>query len=149
MNSPNKTHLLLIIFLTLVGVHLAHSQPPGPPPGGMGMTDMVIREKQTLYKNIEDLSDDQKMLLDGIYEEFAATLKQNMEEMRNNRESMDRETMRAKMQALQEEKNGLIKDVLNQDQYAIYFKQIEGFRRRREQNRPPLDTADTTSTSKN
>ena len=96
------------------------------------MTDMVIREKQTLYKNIEDLSDDQKMLLDGIYEEFAATLKQNMEEMRNNRESMDRETMRAKMQALQEEKNGLIKDVLNQDQYAIYLKQIEGFRRRRE-----------------
>ena len=107
------------------------------------MSDMVSREKQTLYKNISDLSEDQKLLLDGIYDEFALTMKQNMEEMRNNRGSMDRESMRAKMDALREEKNNLIKDVLNSDQYAIYLDQIEsafGARRRRTEQVNPADT---------
>ena len=131
-----------LVFL-LFNLQFVFSQPPGRPPGGMDMSDMVSREKQTLYKNISDLSEDQKLLLDGIYDEFALTMKQNMEEMRNNRGSMDRESMRAKMDALREEKNNLIKDVLNSDQYAIYLDQIEsafGARRRHTEQVNPADT---------
>ena len=143
MHISIKTILLASFLVALFNIQQVFSQPPGRPPGGMDMSDMVSREKQTLYKNISDLSEDQKLLLDGIYDEFALTMKQNMEEMRNNRGSMDRESMRAKMDALREEKDSLIRDVLDSDQYAIYLDQMEsafGARRRRREQMNPADT---------
>lgn len=133
-----------------MGMMRLQAQPPGGPggPGRMDIGDMVEREKQTLYKSLDDLSDDQKLLLDGIYEEFVLTMKQNMEEMRNNRGSGDPESMREKMDTLLEEKNGLIKDVLNSEQYAVYLEQMErsfGARRRRRGQEPPAMPDDTTS----
>lgn len=146
--SIQHVRLFIGFFLAMMA-NLAVAQPPGPGPGRMDMADMVNREKQTLYKTLTDLTEDQKLLLDGIYDEFALTMKQNMEEMRENRGSGDPETMRTKMEALHEEKNNLIKDVLNEDQFAIYMEQMEsafGQRKGKRGQGPPPNRADSTST---
>ncbi len=109
---------MLILFLGISISMLA--QPPGGGRGGRpggGPEQMIEREKQTLYSKVEDLTDDQKLLLDGIYAEFAVTLQESMEEMR---QSTDRESRREKMEALRKEKDELIADVLNEDQFKIY-----------------------------
>ncbi len=117
-----------LILLALVAV----SQPPG---GGRGpggrMDEMIKREKQALYTKATDLTDDQKLLLDGIYEEFGVTLKETFEEIRN---SGTREGVREKLQALRKEKDDLVKDVLNEEQFEIYQK-INAQRRERMQQR--------------
>ncbi|MEO9871994.1 hypothetical protein [Ekhidna sp.] len=102
-----------LIMITLI----SFSQPPGGRRNGGGPEEMVKREKQTLYKKITDLSEDQKLLLDGIYDEFTITLKESIEELRA---SNDREGRREKMLALRKEKDDLVKDVLNEEQYKIY-----------------------------
>lgn len=91
---------------------------------------MIKREKQAVYTKITDLSDDQKMLLDGIYEEFGTTLKETFEEIRS---SGSREGMREKMMALRKEKDELVKDVLKEDQFKIY-QEVSAPRRGRRQN---------------
>ena len=111
------------------------SQPPGGRRGG-GPDEMIKREKQALYTKITDLSDDQKLLLDGIYEEFGVTLKETFEEMRNS-SSTDREGRRAKFMALRKEKDELVKDVLNEDQYKIYEEISAPRRGRRGQGTDP------------
>lgn len=78
---------------------------------------MIKREQQNLYAKLTDLTDDQKLLLDGIYEEYAVTFEEKMQEAFQSR---DREKMRTTMEALSAEKDGLIKDVLSEDQFAIY-----------------------------
>ncbi len=92
---------------------------------------MISREKQALYEQVTDLSDDQRGLLDGIYEEFATTLKEAFEESRG---SGDREARREQMQTLRQEKDALIADVLSEEQYAIYEKLAT--RRNRRGSRP-------------
>ncbi|MGB3778752.1 MAG: hypothetical protein WA960_10375 [Tunicatimonas sp.] len=118
--------LALIISLP----SLYAQRPGGGPPGG-GPEEMLGREKQALYKQVTDLSDDQKSLLDGIYEEFATTLKETFEESRG---SDDREARREQMQTLRQEKDALIADVLSEEQYAIYEKLAT--RRNRRGSRP-------------
>lgn len=104
------------------------------PRGGMDPTEMIAREKQNLYKEVTDLSDDQKLLLDGIYEEYAQSFTEIRDEMMKTR---DRENIRPKMQALRKEKDELIRDVLNEDQYTRYETLMENsFRRRREGGQP-------------
>lgn len=124
---------IMLILLALVAV----SQPPG---GGRGpggrMDEMIQREKQALYTKATDLTDDQKLLLDGIYEEFGVTLKETFEEIRN---SGTREGVREKLQALQKEKDDLVKDVLNEEQFAIYQKINAQRRERRQQRANPND----------
>ena len=92
---------------------------------------MIKREKQALYTKITDLSEDQKLLLDGIYDEFGVTLKETFEEIRN---SGSREGMREKMMALRKEKDELVKDVLNEDQFVIYQEISTPHRRRQGAN---------------
>ncbi|MDF9799301.1 hypothetical protein OKW21_004564 [Catalinimonas alkaloidigena] len=112
--------VLFSVFVLLISLSSLKAQRPGGggPPGG-GPEEMVSREKQALYEQITDLSDDQTALLDGIYDEFATTLKEAFEESRG---SNDREARREQMQALRQEKDELIADVLNEEQYAIYEK---------------------------
>ncbi|MEP0985418.1 hypothetical protein [Ekhidna sp.] len=109
---------MLILFIGISISTLA--QPPGGGRGGRpggGPEEMIAREKQALYSKVKDLTDDQKLLLDGIYEEFSTTLKETFEELR---QSNDREGRRKKMEALRKEKDELIADVLNEDQFEIY-----------------------------
>lgn len=84
--------------------------------------EMALREKQNLYRKVADLSDDQKLLLDGIYDEFGTSIKEMFDEVRKTRKW---ETLRTKMGDLRKEKDDLISDVLNEDQYDIYFAMVE------------------------
>ncbi|MEP1034785.1 hypothetical protein [Ekhidna sp.] len=107
-----------ILFILFIGLSLsALAQPPGGRRPGGSTDQMIEREKQTLYSKVENLTDDQKLLLDGIYKEFAVTLQETMEEMR---QSNDRAGIREKMETLRKEKDELIADVLDEDQFKIY-----------------------------
>ncbi|ADR21237.1 hypothetical protein MATR_11340 [Marivirga tractuosa] len=120
--------LAVIAFLGLS--FSAFSQGPGGRRAGGGPEEMIKREKQALYEKVEDLNSDQKLLLDGIYEEFQVTLEETMKELRS---SGTREGMREKMETLRAEKDALIRDVLNEDQYAIYESISKPRARRKEQ----------------
>ncbi len=125
--------LLLILTLSV------YAQ-PGQRGGGGGErgqrpdpAEQLNREKLALYKKVSDLSEDQKMLLDGIYEEFGTTVKEKFEEAR---ESGSREGMREKMQELRKEKDLLIKDVLSENQFGLYEELLKTNRENRQGNRP-------------
>jgi hypothetical protein len=149
--------LALMIFLSITAGMSAFAQRPGGGrgPGGFDPDEMIKREKQNVFKAIEDLSDDQELLLDGIYDEFSLSFKELRDEMRQTR---DFQAMRPKMEALRDEKDGLIKDVLSEDQFVIYEglmdnrrKQMqENAQRRRDgQNRPPMAAADSLQSESN
>ena len=134
----------LAIMTLFVSVQLmAQTGPPpgGPPPGGGGPggfdpDEMVKREKQNVYKEITDLTEDQKTLLDGIYEEFSVSFKEIRDEVMKTR---DFQNMRPKMEALMKEKDDLIRDVLNEDQFAIYTGINEARRRQRQERAPQAE----------
>jgi hypothetical protein len=74
------------------------------------------------------------------------------------RQTRDFQAMRPKMEALRDEKDGLIKDVLSEDQFVIYEglmdnrrKQMqENMQRRRDgQGRPPMPAADSLQSQSN
>ena len=110
------------------------AQPGGGPggPGGFDPDEMIKREKQNVLKAVTDLTDDQKLLLDGIYDEFSMSFKELREEMMQSR---DFQAMRPKMEALRKEKDDLMRDVLNEDQFNIYLGIVEERRRQMGNNR--------------
>ncbi len=144
MKAIKKQYLVLAILLGAACFSPLLAQPgPGgrPPGGGFDPNEMIQREKQNVYKAIADLSTDQKTLLDGIYKEFGDSFTEIRDEVRKTR---DFKAMRPKMEALRKEKDGLIKDVLDADQYDKYLEVIKARdeqRRNRSggrgQNNPP------------
>lgn len=129
-----------VLIVLLLGFSLP-SFAQGPPPGGGGRPgggpeDLVNREKLTIYAKIKDLSEDQKLLLDSIYKEFATTLQETMEAQREQRGQENREAQREKMEALTKEKDLLIADVLSEEQYKIYEKLTKPKRERKDGNDP-------------
>ncbi|MDX1373187.1 MAG: hypothetical protein R3321_11985 [Nitrososphaeraceae archaeon] len=136
--------LLILIFLCFSFISFSQGPGGGRPGGrpGGGPEEMIKREQQALYNNLEDLSNDQKMLLDGIYKEFQTTLEEAMKEMRA---SGDREGRREKMLALRKEKDALIKDVLSEDQYLIYedLSKLRGRRGEKSDGKPEPEEGKT------
>lgn len=126
-------NIVVILFVT-ISIDGYTQRPGGGRPGG-NREEMIKREKQVLYEKVKDLSNDQKLLVDGIYEEYAITLQEKMKELR---QSNDREGRREKMQALRQEKDNLMADVLNEDQYTIY-KSISAKRRERREQQVKRD----------
>lgn len=133
--------LLLSIGLQLMVLAAIAQPPPGGPRGPMDPNEMFAREKQNIYKEIKDLTDDQKLLIDGIYDEFATTFKETFEEARQSGGGFDK--IREKMQALRKEKDSLMADVLNEQQFAIYTQLMENSykRRNKEGTGPPAEGA--------
>jgi hypothetical protein len=133
-----RNSILLAIMTLFVSTQLMAQggPPPGGGPGGFDPDEMVKREKQNVYKEITDLSDDQKTLLDGIYEEFSVSFKEIRDEVMKTR---DFQNMRPKMEALMKEKDDLIRDVLNEDQFAIYNGIVEDRRKQRQARMPQND----------
>ncbi|MEL7147840.1 MAG: hypothetical protein AAFO69_15815 [Bacteroidota bacterium] len=120
-----KSIVTTVFFLAVFLATPLLAQPPGGrgPGGGPGgrpggsPSEMIKREKQALYSKVKDLTPDQKLLIDGIYEEFEVTLTEKMEELR---ESGNREGRREAMEALRAEKDLLMADVLNEEQFKLY-----------------------------
>ena len=115
---------LVLIFVVFLSTGLTTVLAQGPPggPGGFDPDEMIKREKQNIFKALTDLTDDQKLLMDGIFDEFALSFKEIREEMMRTR---DFQAMRPKMEALRKERDGLVRDVLNDDQYNTYLTVIE------------------------
>jgi hypothetical protein len=134
-NTSNKIIPTLLLFLVFgASLYAQQGPPPGGPRGGRGGFDpgeMVKREKQNVYNAIEDLSDDQKLLLDGIYDEYIISFNELRDEARQTRNFQE---MRPKMMALREEKDGLIKDVLSEEQFKIYQGIMENRRNQMREN---------------
>ena len=108
--------------------------------GGFDPNEMIAREKQNLYTELPNLSVDQKMLIDGIYQEYSDSFAELREEVMKTR---DFESMRPKMEALRKEKDELIKDVLSEEDYEVYLKMNEKNRARRRpqnENNQPVKT---------
>jgi nitrogen regulatory protein PII-like uncharacterized protein len=103
---------------------------------GFDPAEMVAREKENLYKSITDLSEDQVMLIDGVYEEYLLTFTELRDEIMKTR---DWQSFRPKIMALRKEKDELMFDILNEDQYQLYADQMETNRKNRQnqQNRRP------------
>jgi len=103
---------------------------------GFDPSEMAAREKQNLYKLIADLSEDQIMLIDGVYEEYTQTFIEMRKEIR---QSGDRQSFRPKIMALRQEKDELMSDILSEDQFQLYTDQMESNRQNRQnrQNRRP------------
>lgn len=123
-----KQHTLFSILFFICAA-ISFAQPRG---GGFDPNEMIAREKQNLYRELPALTADQKMLLDGIYEEFGTSFGELRDEARKTRNF---QAMRPKMEALRTEKDGLIKDVLKEEEFAVYTKLIEGDRAQREARR--------------
>lgn len=126
---------LVFVWVVFLGTGLAPLFAQGPPggPGGFDPDEMIKREKQNIFKALTDLTDDQKLLMDGIFDEFALSFKEIREEMMQTR---DFQAMRPKMEALRKERDGLVRDVLNDDQYNTYLGVIEERRKQQRANRP-------------
>lgn len=122
--------VLIVTLILGLSSLLTQAQPPGGRSGG-GPEVMMAREKQNVLEKVENLSEDQTLLVSGIYDEFTVTLKEAFKEAR---ESGSREGMREKMQGLRAEKDALIKDVLNESQYITYQALTA---RKRERKEPP------------
>lgn len=126
-----KTHIISFLTLGLLIILSLNAicQPPG---GRMTPEETVLREKQNMYKKITDLSEDQTVLIDGIYDEFAQSFDEIRKEARENR---DREGMRTKMETLRSEKDELMKDVLSDSQWVIYEEMNAAQKKKMEERR--------------
>lgn len=89
---------------------------------GFDVKVMLQRQKETIFKKVENLSPLQKELINGIYDEYGVTLTETFEEVRA---SGSWAGLREKMEGLGEERNLLVKDVLNDEQYVVFLKIVE------------------------
>ncbi len=106
---------LLLILLVSAG-HLVSAQ------RGFDLKEMLQRQKETVYKKVENLSPLQKELINGIFDEYGVTMTETFQEARSTGNFSG---LREKMEGLGEERNLLIKDVLNDKQYAVYLAIVE------------------------
>ena len=130
---------IVLTFSLLTSIMTAIAQPRG---GGFNQEEMVEREKEMVLTKFTDLSDDQKMLVEGIYEEFAVTLEETVNEIRK---SGDFSQFRVKMPALREEKDLLLKDVFNEQQYLEYTELMNSGPFRLGRGQRPVDGNKNTS----
>ena len=116
-----------LIFLTLALTSIqAYSQRMDP-------SDMVNREKQYLYDHLPNVSTDQKELMEGIYAEFLQSITEYRDDVQSGK--MERGKMYENMAKLRDEKNLLMKDLLNDEQYSIYMSMVEKNQKQIEQRR--------------
>jgi protein CpxP len=118
MNHIKKT------LLVIIGVLVAHltmaqgGQRPDP-------EEMVKREKTLVLDSIPTLSEDQKMLLDMVYEDYAVSMKSVFEGAAGG----NREGIREKMQAVRATKDESLEGIFSEEQNTKY-KQLMGNNRR-------------------
>ena len=115
MNRIKQT-IFSAALMVLASVGTVQAQRPSA-------ADRVAREKQNVYAKLTDLTKNQKLLLDGIYEEFAQSYTEMFDEIRKTRNYSKLGEM---MKDLGAEKNGLMADVLNDDQFVVFKKVTEG-----------------------
>jgi hypothetical protein len=92
---------------------------------------MAQREKKLLYDSIQDLSEDQKLVIDEIYNQYGQDLQTSFDEAEGNRESM-----RAALQAVRKNKQDQLKEILTEEQWLKAEALVRQVRERRQARRP-------------
>jgi hypothetical protein len=110
-----RSYFTILTFIILA-ISQVLAQPRGRGPGGFDVDEMIKREKQNVYTAISDLSLDQKLLLDGIYDEFTLSFKELRDEARETR---DFRSKRPKMVALRDEKDAPSKMYLAKNSFSF------------------------------
>ena len=113
MNHIKKT---LLIIMSVFTAQLSIAQGFGGQGGQRpDPAQMVKVEKALVLDSITTLSDDQKMLIDMVYEDYSASMKTVFEEAGENREGM-----REKMQAVLTTKDESLEGIFSEEQNTKY-----------------------------
>ncbi|MEQ8582180.1 MAG: hypothetical protein RIC30_03770 [Marinoscillum sp.] len=106
MNALKVTMFLALIYLG----YQSEAQR-----GSFDPVARVSEEKQNVLENMEDLTEDQQVVIDKIYEDHAL----KVQELTASTDGPSPE-MREKMMKIRKEKNELMKDLLSEAQYQKY-----------------------------
>lgn len=112
-----KTRLSLLMMLLFAGILTANAQGPRRT---IDERVQLVMEKMAALK----LDKDQTEKTTAIFTETFKAQEKKMEEMRNSG-GMDREAMMAFRTKATEERNEKLKNVLSEDQFATFKKDIE------------------------
>ena len=122
---------ILLLFIILVSLTSLLAQ------GGPGMgrpfdpARMAAAEKQLLLDSINGLNDDQKIIIEAIYEDYASSFSG----ARENMDPDNRSAMREKMMKIRDEKNEALKAVLTEDQFDRFSEILEKRRMQAQERR--------------
>lgn len=119
-----KNLLLLLLLIGTTG--LAYSQQ-----GRRANPAKRIQvEKDSVFAKIEMLSDDQKLIIESLYADYESSITKLMAGGRDNPQEF-----RQKLQNITQEKNQMMKEVLDEDQWKSYSELLDEWRKRRQQRR--------------
>ena len=114
-----KVNLIFLIVFIAVSAGIAQERTWDP-------EVMAEREKQVVLDSIPDLSDDQKLVIGEIYQNYAERIKASLDSSAG-----DREKMRTAFMEARTAKNELLQEILTADQWAVYERITTRGRRRR------------------
>lgn len=112
--------LFLIALFSMAISTVGWAQRPGNGPQ-FDPSRMAGMEKQLLLDSISGLNDDQKLIINEIYKDFAASTSKAME----TRDPNNREAMREKMMNIRKEKDDALKAILTEKQFSDFQKLLE------------------------
>ena len=92
---------------------------------------MADREKKVLLDSINDLSEDQQLVINEIYDQYSKDLEKTFTAFSGNREEM-----RASMQKVRQNHQEMLKEILTDEQWAKWEKIIKDTRDSRRARRP-------------
>ena len=129
-----KRLIYLIAFLLSNSSIILAQGGPGMPGRQFDVAKMVAAEKQLLLDSVSGLNEDQKLIINQIYQDYETAFNEG-------RKSMDpdnRESMREQMMKIRDEKTEALKAILTENQFntfqAILEKRREQARNRRRNN---------------
>ena len=127
-----KKTLSLFVLLSCVVLDLsAQPQNPGGPGGRRDPGAMVKAEKQLVLDSISGLNDDQKLIIDQIYQDYESSFAKARETMTPD----NREAARATMTAIRDSKNEALQAILTEEQFGKYQALMEMVRERAREQR--------------
>jgi hypothetical protein len=121
----------LFAIMTFCSFSISQAQDANPPQqrsqrGGQ----FAAMEKQLVLDSLQDLSNDQKLIIESIYTDFEAAIN----EARAGATG-DREAMRSTMMGIRDSKNEALQAVLSEEQYKEYEALIVRSRERMQSRR--------------
>lgn len=123
-----KIKLLLFTVITLLS-YTGNAQRPGWDPA-----TMAEREKKVMLDSIQDLTDDQELVINEIYEQYKNDLEKAFADHGGNRDEM-----RSSMQAIRKNHQNMIKEILTTEQWETWEGLVKQMRQRRRAGRPQQD----------
>ncbi|MEL6561105.1 MAG: hypothetical protein AAFQ94_23130 [Bacteroidota bacterium] len=117
---------LLLVILLIGSTGFAYSQQGRR----ANPSKRVQAEKDSVFSRIETLSEDQKLIIESLYADYESSVTKLMAGGRDNPQEF-----RQNLQNISKEKNQMMKEVLDEDQWNIYNEMLEEWRERRQQRR--------------